>query len=120
MTKLYGDALNNSVTKSLVLLYVGGRDMSGRLTGIHGAHLGHIEYTATDATNQTIPWVAKVNDDGSTVEYLSSDAKQPVSGQKHQMDCIDCHNRAAHSFNTPATALHNAMNQCEPDRSPPF
>jgi formate-dependent nitrite reductase cytochrome c552 subunit len=94
--------------------------MSGRLTGIHGAHLGHIEYIATDATNQTVPWVAKVNDDGSTVEYLSSDAKQPVSGQKHQMDCIDCHNRAAHSFNTPEKALNKAMNQGEVDPSLPF
>jgi len=69
----------------------GERDMSGRLTGVHGAHLGISSYIATDATNQTIPWAAKVNDDGSTAEYLSSDAKQPVSGQKHWMDCIDCH-----------------------------
>src|SRR5216684_3212054 len=76
--------------------------------------------SSTDATNQTVPWVAKVNDDGSTVEYLSSDAKQPVSGQKHQMDCIDCHNRAAHSFNTPEKSLNKAMNQGEVDPSLPF
>src|SRR5258708_28683434 len=93
--------------------------MSGRLTGIHGAHLGHIEFIATDATNQTIPWVAKVNDAGSTVEYLSSDAKQPVSGRQHQMDCIHCHNRPAHSFNTPEKALNKAMNQDEGDPSLP-
>ena len=120
VTTSYGDDENNSVTKSLVLLHVRGRDKSGRLTGIHGAHLGHIEYIATDARNQTIPWVAKVNDDGSTVEYLSYDAKQPVSGQKHRMDCIDCHNRAAHSFNTPEKALNMAMNQGEVDPSLPF
>src|SRR5258708_27401170 len=98
VTTSYGDDENNSVTKSLILLHVRGRDMSGRLTGIHGAHLGHIEYIATDATNQTIPWVAKGNDDGSTLEYLSSDAKEPVSGEKHRMACIYCHNRTPRSF----------------------
>jgi nitrate/TMAO reductase-like tetraheme cytochrome c subunit len=111
ITTAYGDDENNSATKSLVLLHVGGRDMAGHLSGIHGAHLGHIEYTATDNTNQTIPWVAKVNDDGSTTEFVSSDAKQPVTGEKHVMDCLDCHNRAAHSFDTPEKALNKAMLQ---------
>jgi nitrate/TMAO reductase-like tetraheme cytochrome c subunit len=120
VTTSYGDDENNPVTRSVVLLHVGGRDMSGRLSGIHGAHMGHIEYIATDATNQTIPWVAKVNDDGSVTEFVSSDAKQPVTGQKHQMDCIDCHNRPAHSFDTPEKALNKAMQQGRVDPSLPF
>src|SRR6201988_3785598 len=73
----FGDDENNSVTHSLVLVHVGGRDLSGRAKGSHGAHLGHIEFIATDNTNQTIPWVAKINDDGSAIEYASSDAKTP-------------------------------------------
>ena len=109
VTTAYGDDENNPTTKSLVLVHVGGSDMAGHLSGIHGAHMGHIEYIATDKTNQTIPWVAKVNDDGSTTEFVSPDAKQPVTGQKRVMDCIDCHNRAAHSFDTPEKALNKAM-----------
>ena len=116
----YGDDEKNSVTYSLVLVHVGGRDLSGKLSGIHGAHLGHIEFSATDGTNQTIPWVAKVNDDGSTVEYVSSDAKVPVTGEKHVMDCIDCHNRPAHSFDTPEKALNKAMVQGRLNVSLPF
>ena len=116
----YGEDEKNSATYSLVLLHVGGRDLSGRLSGIHGAHLAHIEYIATDSTNQTIPWVAKVNEDGSTVEYLSSDAKAPVTGQKHVMDCIDCHSRPAHSFDTPEGALNKAMVHGRLDTSLPF
>jgi len=116
----YGDDEKNSVTYSLVLLHVGGRDLSGRLSGIHGAHLGHIEFIATDSTNKTIPWVAKVNDDGSTVEYLSSDAKTPATGQKRVMDCIDCHNRPAHSFDTPEGALNEAMVHGRLNPSLPF
>ena len=51
----YGDDEKNSVTRTVVLLHVGGRDQFGHLSGIHGAHLGHIEYIATDSTHQTIP-----------------------------------------------------------------
>ncbi|HEX3436474.1 MAG TPA: NapC/NirT family cytochrome c, partial [Pseudacidobacterium sp.] len=116
----FGDDENNSVTHSLVLLHVGGHDVSGRLSGIHGAHLGHIEFIATDTANQNIPWVAKVNNDGSVVEFVSSDAKQPVNGEKRLMDCIDCHSRPAHSFETAEGALNRSMAQGRLDRSLPF
>ena len=120
METAYGDDETNSVTHSLVLLHLGGRDQFGKLSGIHGAHSGRIEYIATDANRQTIPWVAKVNDDGSTTEYVSSDAKSEVTGPKHIMDCMDCHNRAAHSFDTPEAALNKAMAQGNPNPSLPF
>ncbi len=116
----YGDDEKNSATYSVVLMHVGGKDQFGRLSGIHGAHLGRIEYIATDTTHQTIPWVAKVESDGSTTEYLSSDVKSPPSGQKRLMDCIDCHNRAAHSFDTPEAVLNKAMAKGAPDPSLPF
>jgi nitrate/TMAO reductase-like tetraheme cytochrome c subunit len=116
----YGDQENNPATKSLVLIHVGGQDAAGRRSGIHGAHLGQIEYIATDDTNHTIPWVAKVGDGGSTIEYVSSDMKVPVRGEKRKMDCIDCHNRAAHSFDTPEKALNKAMQQGRVEPSLPF
>lgn len=116
----YGDDEKNSITHSLVLLHVGGRNMYGSVSGIHGAHLGRIEYIATDTTNQTIPWVAKENSDGSMTEYQSSDVKGSVSGQKRLMDCLDCHNRAAHSFATPEDALNRAMAAGSPNAALPF
>jgi hypothetical protein len=64
--------------------------------------------------------VAKVNDDGSTVEYLSSDAKTPATGKKRVMDCIDCHSRPAHSFDTPEGALNKAMVHGRLSASLPF
>jgi nitrate/TMAO reductase-like tetraheme cytochrome c subunit len=116
----FGDDENNSVTYSLVLVHVGGRDLSGRLSGIHGAHLRHIEFIATDNTNQTIPWIATVNDDGSVREFVSSDTKTPEGVEKHLMNCIDCHNRAAHSFDTPENALNKAMASGRLSPSIPF
>lgn len=116
----YGDDEKNSVTSTVVVMHVGGRDSFSHLSGIHGAHLGRIEYIATDSTHQTIPWVGKTNSDGSVTEFVSSDAKGPVTGQKHLMDCIDCHNRAAHSLSTPEDALNKDMAQGSPSASLPF
>jgi hypothetical protein len=90
------------------------------LSGIEGAHLGKIEYIATVSTHQTIPWVSKTNDDGSIVEFVSTDTKGPVTGQKHLMDCIDCINRTAHSFNTPQEALNKDTAHGRPNPSLPF
>ena len=116
----YGDDEKSSVTRTLVLMHVGGRDQFGKLSGIHGAHLGHIEFIATDANRQTINWVSKRSDDGSITEFISSDAKGPITGQKREMDCIDCHNRAAHSFDTPEDALNKDMAAGTPSASLPF
>jgi nitrate/TMAO reductase-like tetraheme cytochrome c subunit len=116
----FGDDENNSVTHSLVLVHVGGKDMAGRLSGIHGSHLGHIEFISTDNTNQTIPWVATTNGDGSVREFVSADTKVPEGGQKRLMNCIDCHNRAAHSFDTPENALNQAMASGRLSASLPF
>jgi formate-dependent nitrite reductase cytochrome c552 subunit len=82
--------------------------------------MAHIEYIATDSTHQTIPWVSKTNDDGTTTEFVSTDQKEQVTGQKRAMDCIDCHNRAAHSFTTPEEALNRAMAQGSPSAALPF
>jgi len=116
----YGDDEKNSQTTTLVILHVGGRDSFSRLSGIHGSHMGKIEFIATDSKNQTIPWVGKTNNDGSVTEFISTDSKAPVTGQKHLMDCIDCHNRAAHSFDTAEDALNKDMAQGSPSASLPF
>jgi nitrate/TMAO reductase-like tetraheme cytochrome c subunit len=120
VTSSYGDDEKNSVTRSLVVMHIGGRDQFGSLSGIHGAHMGHIEYVSTDATNQTIPWVSKKNEDGSVTEFSAADSKILSTGQRHVMDCIDCHNRAAHSFDTPEEALNQDMALGSPSVSLPF
>jgi nitrate/TMAO reductase-like tetraheme cytochrome c subunit len=116
----YGDDEKNAMTRSLVVMHVGGRDSFSRLSGIHGAHLGHIEYIATDTAHQTINWVGKTNDDGSVTEYVSGDAKAAMTGVRRTMDCIDCHNRAAHSFTTPEEALNQKMALGTPSAALPF
>jgi nitrate/TMAO reductase-like tetraheme cytochrome c subunit len=116
----YGDDEKNSITRTPILLHQGGRNLAGNLSGIHGAHLAHIEYVATDATHQTILSVSKTNSDGSVVEFVSTDAKGAITGEKRVMDCIDCHNRAAHSFDTPEAALDKNMTAGTLSASLPF
>jgi cytochrome c2 len=80
------------------------------LTGIHGVHLGHIEYIATDPTRTSIPWVQKRNEDGTETVFATAAAGGSIpQGERRVMDCIDCHNRAAHTFVTAEDALNRAM-----------
>ncbi len=106
----FADDEKNTETQSVVLLHLGGRDSLSHLTGIHGVHLGHIEYIATDESRTTIPWVQKRNEDGSETVFAASALNGKVpQGERRVLDCIDCHNRAAHTMQTAEDALNRAM-----------
>jgi len=120
VSSAYADDEANSQTSSLTMLHVGGRDSFGRLSGIHGAHMGKIEYISTDSSNQTISWVGKTEDNGSVTEFVTGDPKKPVIGHKRTMDCIDCHNAVGHAFNTPEDTLNKDMALGSPSASLPF
>jgi nitrate/TMAO reductase-like tetraheme cytochrome c subunit len=96
----------NSRTETVLMMMVGG----GSSGGIHGAHLArgvHIRYAAADKKRQTIPWVEYQNA-GVKRTYLSTGSKAdelPI----FEMQCVDCHNRAAHSFEEPDRAVDSAL-----------
>jgi len=108
----FADDETNTETQSVVVLHLGGQDSLSHLTGIHGVHLGHIEYITTDSSRTAIPWVQRRNPDGSETTFTASalSGAEP-KGERRVMDCIDCHNRAAHTFVTPEDALNRAMEQ---------
>jgi len=108
----FADDEKNTETQTVLVLHLGGRDSLSHLSGIHGVHLGHIEYIATDPTRQTIPWVQRRNSDGSETVFTSLPEGTGVpKGERRLMDCIDCHNRAAHPFMTAEDALNRAMDE---------
>jgi hypothetical protein len=93
-----------------MLLKTGGADASmGRVEGIH-LHIAlgdHVEYIATDEERQVIPWV-KFTKAGTELIYRSDgrpSSDPPPEGQLRSMDCMDCHNRPAHKFRSPADAV---------------
>ncbi len=106
----FADDQQNSETQTVLVLHLGGLDGLSHLTGIHGVHLGHIEYVATDKSRTTIPWAEKQNADGSETVFTTLPAGSGIpQGERRVMDCIDCHNRAAHPFVTAEDALNQAM-----------
>jgi nitrate/TMAO reductase-like tetraheme cytochrome c subunit len=116
----FGDDDKNSMTRTVLVLHLGGVDSVSHFTGIHGHHLNNFEYVATDDTLQTILSVTATNPDGSRTEYISSDAKGPIQGVRRTMDCIDCHNQATHVFQTAEEAVDEAMLDGTPDPNLPF
>ena len=107
----FKDDESNTRDETVLMMLVGG----GSTAGIHGAHLGpgvHIRYAAADKKRQAIPWVEYRNPQtGAARTYLASDAKpDSISAMpRYDMQCVDCHNRAAHSFEMPDRAVDQAM-----------
>jgi nitrate/TMAO reductase-like tetraheme cytochrome c subunit len=119
----FGDDEKNAMTRTVLVLHLGGLDSVSHLTGIHGHHLDNFEYVASDADAQTILAVSKPNPDGTTTDYMSSDAKGPFSqlkGVRRTMDCMDCHNQATHVFQTAQQAIDEAMVDGTPSPDLPF
>ena len=117
---------NNTRRDVAMLLKTGGGDESfGRAEGIHlhMALAGRIEYIATDEKLQDIPWIRMTASDGTELIYRSdgkpsSDPKP--EGQLRQLDCMDCHNRPAHKFRSPQTALDDYLESGMLDTTLPF
>jgi hypothetical protein len=107
----YKDDEANTRNETVLMMMVGG----GATGGIHGAHIGpgvHIRYAAADKKRQTIPWVEYTNSStGAKRTYLAADAKaDAVSAMPaFDMQCVDCHNRAAHSFELPDKGVDQAI-----------
>jgi len=116
----FGDDEKNSMTRTVLVLHLGGVDSVSHRSGIHGHHLNNFEYVATDNDAQTILSVTATNPDGTTTQYVSSDAKGPIKGIRRTMDCMDCHNQATHVFQTPQEAVDEAMLDGTPSASLPF
>ena len=104
----YAEDEANTQTETVLLMKIGGGNNG---IGIHGTHLGKgvtIRYRS-DESRQTIPWV-EYSSNGKTTVYASTEAKAAdPAGQPREMDCMDCHNRPAHSYDLPDRALDKAM-----------
>lgn len=107
-----GDEANTRTSTYMLLKIGGGSHRQGQGRGIHWHIENVVEYIATDAQRQNIPWV-RVTVNGQTATYV--DVTQPISEQDLQqyevrvMDCIDCHNRATHIFRAAERTVDEAM-----------
>lgn len=92
-----------------MLIKTGGGDPStGQAHGIHWhMNIGfHTEYIARDHERQDIPWV-RVVERATGRETIYQNEDDPLSPEEvaaaapRKMDCMDCHNRPSHIYNSP-------------------
>lgn len=107
-----------------LLLKVGGGGDNGPASGIHW-HVSRnekVEYIATDAQRQIIPWV-RVTDitSGKVTVYRDKNFHDdPSKFELRTMDCMDCHTRPSHRFLSPNEAVDNAITAGQLDASVPW
>jgi nitrate/TMAO reductase-like tetraheme cytochrome c subunit len=113
----YADDEQNTKTSTVLMMKVGGHSGRGA-TGIHGAHSearGKVEFITTDPRRQTVPRVTYTAADGKVTVYNATDQKisaaELEAGEHRRMDCLDCHNRPAHTFQLPEHAVDRAMDE---------
>ena len=113
----YASDEENTPYKLSMLLHVGGSsDKLQTFTGIHW-HIARdhtLEYYATDEDRQDIVWIKVTYDDGRIHEYIDKEAEDfdpsAIPPEKiRTMDCIDCHNRPSHVYQSPLITINQAM-----------
>jgi hypothetical protein len=73
-----------------------------------------VEYISTTPDREVIPWVRYTNlKTGEVYEYLDPENElQPGQSdtlEVRKMDCMDCHNRPSHNYQTPIFAINSAI-----------
>ena len=102
---------SNTPSQTVLTMLVGG----SKFPGIHGSHFGpgiSIRYSPQDPKRQTIPWVEYQNGNtGDKRVYTTANTNTAdlTKLPKYDMQCVDCHNRPAHTFELPERAVNREM-----------
>ena len=110
----YADDEGNTEESTTLQLRVGGGGW--RFGGPHGIHWHtsqnqKVEYIATDAERQVIPYVRLTDASGKVTEFVAEGTDVEAlkrTGELRTMDCVDCHNRPSHRF---ASSAERAVDQ---------
>jgi nitrate/TMAO reductase-like tetraheme cytochrome c subunit len=118
-----GDETNTPFSVRLTMKVGGGDPTHGPVGGIHWhMNVGNkVQYVATDEGRQVIPWVRVADTQGVVTEYRVRNFTNDVNSMTlRTMDCMDCHNRPAHTYQSPNSAVNLAMSLGRIDRSLPW
>ena len=120
------DEKNTAEEISLLVKTGGGDPQLGARAGIHWHMIidNTVTFAATDPQQQHIPWVSVKHHEGGEETFVSTDTKltkeQLDALPRHEMDCIDCHNRPTHIFPAPGPAVDEALANGGMDPSLPW
>lgn len=115
----YAEDEKNTPTKTVLSLHVGGR-AGQSFSGIHW-HVSpgtHIRFLA-DPSREHI-YTVELTAPGGVHKVFKTSAKPPANASWRTMDCVDCHNRPAHTFHTPSDEIDTALDNGRIDVSLPF
>jgi hypothetical protein len=119
------DEANTESVTTLRLHVGGGSRRLGSGSGIHW-HMNldnQIDFIATGEREETIPYVRVTDRQGRVREYFAEGAtREQIAGKPtRRMECMDCHNRPAHTFYfTPERAVNAAIAEGRIPRELPF
>ena len=107
----YAEDEQNTRTRTVLVMMVGG----SKFAGIHGKHFApgtSIRFAAADSKRRTIPWVeyrdattGKITTFVSEGTSLDSVKSLPI----YEMQCVDCHNRPTHTFESASRGMDDAL-----------
>lgn len=118
-----GDASNSPYAIRLSIKIGGADPARGPVGGIHWHMVvgNVVEYIATDAARQKIPWVRITDSQGVVTVFREPKFTNDIAKYEiRKMDCMDCHNRPSHRYVAPDRAVNLAMELGQIDRTIPW
>jgi nitrate/TMAO reductase-like tetraheme cytochrome c subunit len=104
----------NTPTRYKLLIALGGGTSKHTGSHWHISNETEVKYLALDEQRQQIPYVrVTYKNDGHVEEFMTNGFDRSTLNEEklRTMDCLDCHNRPAHVFNSPDRALNDAMDK---------
>ncbi len=118
----------NTTSYDVLLMKIG--SAGDRVQSSHGIHWhvapeNKITYRSTDHSRMVIPEVVLTQADGSELVFRTENADQllaesGVQGETREMDCIDCHNRPSHIYQSKEDALDRKLAEGQIPQAVPF
>ena len=103
----------NTPYEARLLLHVNRTSAGSPFGGIHWhvSETDRVEYYATDAKRQDIPWMRVTDTKNGMARVFRTEAfkGEPPANQIRVMDCMDCHNRPAHTFPTANDSIEKSV-----------
>ncbi len=129
-TKFIGDRLKvrthfqedeqNTEVKTALMVKVGGQ-LGGKSHGIHW-HVDpnhEVRYRA-DPTREIMYEVQFVDRNTGETRLFKGEEEAPADAEWRTMDCVDCHNRASHTFRSPQFEVDLALEEGRISRGLPY
>jgi hypothetical protein len=110
----------NTEVKTALMVKVGGRQ-GGESRGIHW-HVdpnNSLRYLA-DPTRETIYEIELTDKASGETKLFKAEEPAPAGSEWRSMDCVDCHNRASHTYRSPEYEVDLALVEGRIDRTLPF